>query len=333
MDSTTPLVLDDVKALVKQLVAGLETHGAVGSFSPAVYDTAWLARIKRPGPSGREAQPTCWLFPQCFEYLLRTQEPGGGWPAYASGTDAILNTLAAVVALREHRQVAAESGDENDDARSRDGLEARINRAEASLDKMLQGWDVDSTVHVGFEILVPSLLAQLRDARTGGETEQQLEFPGRARLMELNGDKLARFRPEMLYTDRQTTLVHSLEAFVGKIDYDRVSHHLDARGSMMASPSATAAYLIHCSAWDAKAERYLADVVAHYEARACGGVPSAFPSLNFEIAWVGSRHTQHPINYSRLTRLGFDDEIVITDQLWALILGRLYTPQGRLDPI
>ncbi|KAK3934391.1 hypothetical protein QBC46DRAFT_427605 [Diplogelasinospora grovesii] len=280
MDLLSETFSREARAVVSQLADQLEDGKVIkpiGSFSPSAYDTAWLARIRT-----RDNEPA-WLFPQCFEYLLRTQDQTtGGWPAYSSELDGILNTMAAIVALREH-QTRPDIAQGCCSISAEDCAE-RVVRAENHLRATLQKWDVSRTVHVGFEALVPALLEMLEE-RTG----ETLDFPGRQTLMSLYRHKLAKFRPEVLYVPGgKTTLVHSLEAFVGKIDYNRVAHHLDERGSMMASPAATAAYLMHSSIWDERAETYLRDVVLSCSGKGSGGVPSAFPSSTFEMTWVVS---------------------------------------------
>lgn len=270
MELPSGTLLSEAKAVIKQLAYQLEHGEAIGSFSPSVYDTAWLAMIYKG-----KSDSAC-LFPECLKYLLETQHQDGGWPAYASEMDGILNTMAATVALKEHKKRSELScGTLPID------ITSRILRAEKCLKEKLQNWDVSSTIHVGFEILVPSLLELLE--RDGGK----IEFPRRQMLMALNQCKLSRYNPEILYGERKTTLIHSLEAFVGKIDFDKVAHHLDERGSMMASPSATAAYLMNCSKWDESAEKYLINTVLFGSGNGNGGVPSAFPSAIFETAWVG----------------------------------------------
>ena len=157
-------------------------------------------------------------------------------------------------------------------------LRSRISKAEAYLEKALQEWDVESSMHVGFEILVPALLTMLENESI------YLSFPGRKLLQGLNAVKLRGINPEMLYAT-PTTFLHSLEAFIGSLDFDRVSHH-KRLGSMMASPASTAAYLIHASTWDEEAERYIRKVIFKGEGKGVGGVPSVFPTTIFEITWV-----------------------------------------------
>ncbi|KAK0701337.1 hypothetical protein B0T21DRAFT_455875 [Apiosordaria backusii] len=205
-------------------------------------------------------------------------KPDGGWPVHESEIDGVLNTLAALVALKEHHAAHLEPQIIN--GFHPDSLEKRIVRAEKILSARLKQWDVETTVHVGFEVVVPALLKALE------ADETKFDFPGRQKLMLLNQQKLSKLRPEIVYGPQMTTLLHSLEALVGCIDFDRVSHHLDQHGSMLASPASTAAYLMHSSKWDDRAEAYLRTVVSSGSGAGGGGVPGAFPSATFELSWI-----------------------------------------------
>ncbi|KAK4203387.1 hypothetical protein QBC40DRAFT_304347 [Triangularia verruculosa] len=272
MDAMREIFARESEALINNLAARLEKGQPSGNFSPSIYDTAWLARIRT------RDTPSHWLFPECFTYLIRTQEPDGGWPVHGSEIDGVLNTLAALVALKEHQATHLDAQIIN--GFHPDSLEERIVMAEATLGTRLKQWDVEATVHVGFEVVVPALLKSLE---ADGTT---FNFPGRHKLMLLNQQKLSKLRPEIVYGPQMTTLVHSLEALVGRIDFDRVSHHLDQHGSMLASPASTAAYLMHSSKWDDRAEAYLTTVVASGSGAGSGGVPGAFPSATFELSWI-----------------------------------------------
>ena len=89
----------------------------------------------------------------------------------------------------------------------------------------------------------------------------------------------------MLYGTAKTTLLHSLEVFVGKIDFNKIHHYLSC-GSMMASPLSTAAYLMNFSNGNAEAEAYLRDTILNGGGSASGGVQSVFPCTIFELTWV-----------------------------------------------
>lgn len=143
----------------------------------------------------------------------------------------------------------------------------------------LDRWDVCATVHVGFEILVPTLVELL-------EMKQiTFDFKERSNLMAIKALKMSKFDFEMLYGPVQTTVLHSLEAFAGTIDFDRVGHYL-VSGSMMGFASSTAAYMMGCSTWNENCEAYIRHVVADGEVKGSGGLPSAFSSTIFEITWV-----------------------------------------------
>lgn len=270
MDSTA---LDHrAKVLLDKLTSGYDEYHGKGFMSAAIYDTAWVSLAAKPVGNGK-----IWLFPQCFSYLLEHQKDDGSWVSYSSQIDGILNTAASLLSLKRHLSNPYQIQNV-----SVDDLSDRIGRASTALQSLLESWDVKATIHVGFEVLVPALLEYLKAEGV------EFHFAQRDLLLEINEEKLRKFKPEYLYGKVQLTALHSLEAFVGKIDFDRVSHH-KANGSFMASPSSTAAYLINASTWDDDCEDYLRHVVAYGAGQRTGGVPSAFPSTIFELTWVRSR--------------------------------------------
>jgi hypothetical protein len=276
-------VLELAHHMIEYLTASIDTpfHGS-SSMTTTIYDTAWLAMVARTdaaqaanictGPSVRK-----WAFPTSFQALIDNQRIDGGFGAYDQGSqvDAIISTMAATLALCIHARSPSVTG-----CLPVTDLTKRIAQGKVFLAKALSDWDVVSTDRVGFEILVPKLLYLLR---TWGQIDLRDVFSGYHALMEMNRRKLDKFTPVILYSAHQTTLVHSLEAFIGDIDFDRVSHHLSS-GAMMNSPASTAAYLMSCSTWDDRAETYLHYVAEHGH----GLIPSAFPITLFEISWVRS---------------------------------------------
>ena len=246
-------------------------NGDVGFMTCAVYDTAWVSMVAKETESGK-----IWPFPECFRYIIDSQQLDGGWPSYAADVDGILNTAASLLALKAHQanpyQIAEYSAKE---------LDRRVSSATQSLSRQLQVWVVEKAVHVGFEILVPTLLTLLE------EQGVSFQFPGRELLMSLNQMKLSQFKLAYLYSPVKTTALHSLEAFAGKLHYDKVRHH-KTFGAYMASPSSTAACLIYASSWDDESEEYLRWTLAAGAGRGSGGVPSAFPSTYFELTWVST---------------------------------------------
>lgn len=53
----------------------------------------------------------------------------------------------------------------------------------------------------------------------------------------------------------------------------------------MASPSATASYLIRSTEWDDEAEAYLWLAISNCDGKGSGALPSAYPTTNFEVTW------------------------------------------------
>ena len=253
--------------LVRRLVGGCEDHN-LGSATVTFYDTAWVSMVSKIDQGQNR-----WLFPECFRFLLDNQLPDGGWKSYASPDDGLLNTLAALLAMKKHTNVLNVVDQVNIP-----NLDDRMLKARHYIQVSLRDWDVDASMHVGFEILVPALLSMLDSEGV------RFEFPGRWSLDRLNAMKLANFDPEILYSSPKTSS-HSLEAFIGRLDFDRISHH-KTFGSMMASPASTAAYLMQCSTWDDEAESYIRRVIHEGMGKGNGGLPSVFPTPIFEVTWV-----------------------------------------------
>lgn len=257
----TRTIQSQAAALIEKISTRLKDD-SLGSFTVSIYDTAWVAMV--PTPKKADLQ---WRFPEAFDYLLQRQLPSGGWESTGSKLDGILNTLAALLALKLH----------DDRSKGRYGLQ--IEKAQAFLDQSLNEWDIPVNLQVGTEILVLNLLRML-DSKGF-----QIFFPAKSALSALYESRLKAFDVETLYTDNRSTLVHSLEAFVGQIEFDKVQHHLQS-GSMMGSPAATAAYLAESQSWDEEAEGFLEKVIRSGTGNGSGGVPSAFPTPVFESSWV-----------------------------------------------
>ncbi|KAI1438940.1 terpene synthase family protein [Xylaria sp. CBS 124048] len=262
---------DDAKSLIRTALENYTEKYGLGAMSVAAYDTAWVAMVTKVIDGQKQ-----WLFPECFEYVLATQSDEGGW-TIGSGAqiDGILNTAGPLLALKRHQTESLQLRHGAAD------LGARIERATASLRGQLAAWDVSTAEHVGFEIIVPAMLELLEKE----DPALVFEFDSKTLLMNINHAKMSRFRPEFLYGPRRFTALHSLESFIGKLDFDKVKHHRVC-GSMLGSPSSTAAYIMHASEWDDESEQYLRHVIKYAAGRGSGGVPSAFPSTHFEITWM-----------------------------------------------
>lgn len=253
--------------IVSELADKLERSPQRSLFSPVIYDTAWAAMISKVQEDGDRY----WLFPECFQIILQDECPTGAWGSNTSKTDGILNATGVLLAILKHRDEPLVRGSELPP-----DLNARICDLVRWIDATLQEWDVATSDHVGFELLVPTLLGLLR------QHDVVFDFPGAEVLTTMNREKLAKLDVSSLYSPAKSTLVHSLEAFVGMLDFDKVKHHLH-NGSMMASPSSTAAYLIYISEWDDEAEAYMKRTFVQSE-----GFASAAPTTIFECSWVKS---------------------------------------------
>jgi hypothetical protein len=245
---------------VGKLLEDLGSH-RVCSMSGSIYDTAWVSMVSKSVQG-----ISTWLFPTSFQYICDAQNEDGGWEG-GDEIDEIINSLACLLSLKRHNKV--ESGVPE--------LADKIDMATQFLTAKLSKWDISITERVAFEIIIPSMLNLL--ALEG----IYFQFPDADKLRQLNEAKISKIKFSLYQFP--FTILHSLESFIGKIDFDKMSHHL-SDGSMMASPSATAAYLLYASKWDDTAERYLRDSVENGKRIEEGVVTNVFPIRTFESSWV-----------------------------------------------
>ncbi|KAM0195926.1 hypothetical protein ACHAPC_000416 [Botrytis cinerea] len=260
------------RALLAELAAkcNLGSRKGFGSMSSSLYDTAWLSMVQSPKTESGNDVASMWLFPECFDFVLAQQLPSGAWESYATPVDGILNTAAALLSLIQHLKVQPDSHD----------WRLRSQKAQVALKKLLNEWDMHSTDQVGQEILIISLLSLLENEGVS------IEFSQLSALRAVRDAKLTKIPPSTIYKIK-STLYHSLEAFIGHINFDNVSQWREGNGSLMNSPArATAAYLMNASTWDDQAECYLRDVVNRDSGVHGGSVPCAWPTTIFEISWV-----------------------------------------------
>nr|CAP07655.1 copalyldiphosphate/kaurene synthase [Sphaceloma manihoticola] len=273
--SSPQSLLDSAKDLIAEACSRTDPFYGLSTASCQTYDTAWVAMVVKRLESGEDA----WAFPQSFRYILEAQTSGGGWgDPKASKTVGILDTAAALLALYRHLDRPLQITEV-----TRMDVESRIEKASTSLVSQLQQWDdlVESN-HIGVELILPSLLEQLRQINP---VLHSTRFKAEQDLTRMHEEKLRHFDVSSLYSSRPSSALHSLEAFLGKLDFDRVGHHL-YHGSMMASPSSTAAYLIGASTYDSTAEAYLSHILKCTAKGSPGGIPGTFPITNFEYSWI-----------------------------------------------
>jgi hypothetical protein len=242
----------------------------VCSMSGSIYDTAWVSMVSKPV----EGEIT-WLFPSSFQCICDTQGESGGWEG-GEAIDEIVNTMACLLAMKKHHKMEI-----SDDLETIDGmteLERKIDKARDFLVSRFEDLNNSTTEGVAFEILIPSMLDLLEQEGV------QLRFPNSEELRQRNQSRMSKINFSALYK-YPSAILHSLESFIGAIDFDRMSQHLQD-GGMMASPSSTAAYLMNVSEWDDNAERYLRDAVENGRRIDEGMVTNVFPISTFEFSWV-----------------------------------------------
>ena len=268
-------MLSETDAFLEPLVREFEQGYGLGSMSCSIYDTAWVACISKPSGDGIKQ----WLFPSSFAFVLDSQHADGGWHWPPQGANectdgTILSSLAALFAITQHVKHPFQL------IRLQDGLGERLKRGTEFVAKGLQCFGSTSYYSVGIEVLVPALLELLEKEGI------MFSFSGRQTLFQRRDAKLSRV-PKGQLDKLPSTILHSLEALYGDtcFNFDSLRSRL-VHGSMMASPSATAAYLIRCNEWDDSAEAYLRLVLSNGAGQGSGAVPSAFPSTNFEFIWV-----------------------------------------------
>ena len=261
--------------LLKTLTQDFGYGYGLGSMSCSVYDTAWISSISKPSGAGLRQ----WLFPSSFLYILHSQHADGGWhwppqgaQECADGT--LLSSLAALFAITQHIKHPYQL------VRLQDEAGHCLKRGIEFVARGLRRLGSPSHYSVGFDVLVPALLDLLEKA---GIT---FHFSNRQKLFQRRDAKLSRVSVRQL-DKMPSTLLHSLEALYGdaQFSFDTLCNRL-VYGSMMASPSATAAYLMRCNEWDDSAEAYLRLVLSNGAGQGSGAAPSAFPSTNFELTWV-----------------------------------------------
>ena len=266
-----------ISDLCAEWIDSYHTKHGLGSMTCNIYDTAWVAIVSKQ-VAGRKS----YVFPSCLVYILDSQLPSGGWSTTMSdahqdvGVSEVVSSLAALFALHTISQNPCQF-EESKIAKVRAAVDAGYQYLLHNLPK----WDVTKSREVGFEYLVPALLELLEKEGFA------FSFAQREYLYEVRGQKLSRLRYESLYGSKKSPVLHSAELFFAdpNFSYDSIRHH-KVQGSIMASPLATAAYLMRTSTWDDEAETYLRHVMDFGAGRGSGGMPSAFPTTYFELTWV-----------------------------------------------
>ena len=262
-----------------------------GRLNASPYDIAWMARVPAQGRSGVR-------WPQLIDWLLQHQWPDGSWggeiPYYH---DRALCTLAALIALK-----GADMGS---------GVGRAIERGQRYLWNQMHFLHYDPIELVGFELILPTLLAEARKI--------QLEVPAHSYgYGRIRAAKLRLLPQELLYVPG-TSSTFSIE-FMGAYGDPLGIRNLQGANGAIANSPATTAYLVLQADQRQHALAYLESVL-----KLPGGVPSFYPFRTFETAWV--------LEHLAFGWVSLDDDLV-DPSIWAALESDLAAgqPGVGIDP-
>lgn len=244
-----------IHSLMSELSALLKVLGSAGgSMSPSVYETAQVLRLFPP-PEGPRAG---------IEWLLTQQQSDGGWGSSVAPIYRDVPTLAAILALYQHRQSVS--------------VDAAIDAGLAFIDRQSVFWctSVSDALPVAFELILPQLLA---DAAAAGLPIAHGASADVVALGKKRRQLIAQINPGC-----SAPAVFSWEAW-GMVPDPQL---VDPIGSVGHNPAATAAWLClaePCTALNEprrRAAAYLQDASASTQLGIPGVVPCAWPVTRFE---------------------------------------------------
>ncbi|WKU48273.1 prenyltransferase/squalene oxidase repeat-containing protein [Streptomyces sp. VNUA116] len=231
--------------------------GGTGTCSDS-YNTAFVARVRRPDGSPR--------YPRALQWLHDRQHPDGSWGGRIEvPVDRLTSTLAAVRALVDY--------EEDPPPGPYGWIPGALRRGVAQLHALASRLRMGQHEPIGVEFTVPELTRQLRS--------RGLNLPqGAWRDVEcLRRDKLARMAA-VGGASGAPSLRYSMEVAPAAALAADATALQSPGGSVGCSPAATAA--LWQSTGDARALAYL-DRLAHGSAD--GGAPEVHPMEAFETAW------------------------------------------------
>jgi halimadienyl-diphosphate synthase len=219
---------------------------------PSPYDIAWMARIPANGSkTGR--------WPDLVDWLLEHQWPDGSWgSAIPYYHDRILCTLAAMISLKERGDYPA--------------IAQAVRRGERYIWNNVHFLYHDPIELVGFELLIPTLLAEARVL--------ELDVPSHScGYGSIRAAKLRLLPAELLY-EPGNSVAFSLEFMGNKVDRGRLGRVVAGNGAIACSPATTAYLLLHAGQ-NSRALQYLESTRLQPH-----GIPHFHPFRTFEVAWV-----------------------------------------------
>jgi halimadienyl-diphosphate synthase len=238
---------------VRRLVASLQQS----RISSSAYDTAFVARLRKPG------NPQALAFPQSLNWLLRNQNRDGSFgTSLPVPKERLLSTMGALVCLANLPQAF------QDGAAHRARLQA-LNYIYEGTANWQTGVDT-----AGFEVVLPALLEEAR------AHELPLPYERFLGVAAQRDAKIGHIPPGLIY-NVATPLLYSLEYLNGRLNVEAARKRISANGSFGNSPSATAFFLSRGE--DERAAAYISGLAS---SRPDGGIPTFAPFEVYEIAWV-----------------------------------------------
>jgi len=275
----------DLRGQARSLVRNLSCR--IGA-SP--YDIAWAARVPANLADGVR-------WPNLIDWLLEHQWPDGSWggaiPYYH---DRILCTLTAMIALREHGASAE--------------TPRAIRRAERYVWNHMHFLHHDPIELVGFELLLPTLLAEARML----ELDVPMHSFGYGAI---RAAKLRLLPVESLYAPG-TSVTFSLEFLGVRGDPDRLARVVAENGAIACSP-ATTAYLLRQAGDHPRALGYLEEMLSRSE-----GIPHFHPYRTYELAWV--------LEHLAFGGLSLAQDGLVDAAVWRELKGVLARDGTSMDP-
>lgn len=255
-------------ALLRTLVDRYSAKYGLGTMSPSVYDTAWVSMVSKSVNDQIE-----WVFPDSFRFICKSQSKDGSWQSNFSLTDTIATTLTCLLALKRHQSAKYIFED------CKGNITRQADRAITFLEINLDDLCLESSHFAFFELIIPTLLELLEN-----EHGIKFNYHHRDSLLAHYKQKLAEIDYSNLYKSH-VRCHYSLEGLIGKVDFDRLTN-LKYQGNFMASPAATAVYIMQASIWDNEAEEYLRHVIKQCQKYGNGAVCSVWPNTIFEFSSV-----------------------------------------------
>ena len=220
-----------------------------GRLGDSAYDVAWMARLPAEGGDGAR-------WPELVEWLIEHQWPDGSWggriPYYH---DRLLCTLSAIVALKERG--------------SGERVEKAVEQGVRYIWRKAHFLHYDPIELVGFELILPTLLAQ---ARALG-----LDVPSHSYGYRHLRAKKLRLLPAASFYTPGTSVAFSIEFLDAAGDPDGLARLQGENGAIANSPATTAYFVLQGGGNEA---------ALNYLERMRAQPPAFYPWRTFEIAWT-----------------------------------------------